>query len=87
MRCSVRVYFDNYGNHPPAWIMGQIRRLADEFGWWGIQAKRGQTNKRIRRKGYLRLVWPTRRLAKSYQAAVDELWGHIASNKRFKIQT
>lgn len=84
MHYSVRVYLDRPANHPPSWIIGQVRRVADEFGYWGIRSKRRQTNPCIQRKGYLRLVWPARRLAKAYQAAVDELWGHLVSTKRFR---
>jgi hypothetical protein len=80
----VRVYFDDFGNHPPQWIIGQVRRVADEFGRPGIEGKRGQSNAGVRRSGYLRVVWPSRRLAKQFQAAVDELWGHLVSTKRFR---
>lgn len=61
-------------NHPAPWVMGQVRRLADEFGKPGIVAKTGQKNARIRRKGYLRLVWRSRRQAERFQLAADEMY-------------
>ena len=63
------------GNHPGEWLIGQLRRLADEFGRPGIRAKRGQTNTVFFRQGGLRLRWPNRKLAVKYKAAADKLWG------------
>ena len=83
MDFTVRVDFYNYGNHSPRLIVGQVRRLADEFGRPGIMAKRGQTTQRALRTGHMRLVWPTRRLAREYQAMVEEFWGEYASTQRF----
>jgi hypothetical protein len=84
MRFAVRAYFSSFGNHSRGDVIGQVRRLADELGRPGIIAKRGQTNARVVRKGYLRTVWTTRRLAKNYQAKVAEFWGHLISTRRFK---
>ncbi len=83
---SVQVYFDEFGNHVLSHIIGQVRRLADEFGRPGITGKRGQTNRRVKRKGYLRIVWPTRKLAKAFQRLVKEIWGHLASTRRFRVK-
>jgi hypothetical protein len=80
----VRVYFDSFGNHSPDKVIGQVRRLADEEGRPGIIGKRGQTTKRVLRKGYLRIVWPTRKSARRYQQAVAEFWGHLARTKRYR---
>ncbi len=84
MAFSVRVYFDDFGNFHKDRLIGQIRRLADEFGRAGIIGKRGQTNLRIHRQGYLRIVWPTRRQARQYQDAVAEFWGDRVSTRRFR---
>lgn len=84
MAFSVRVYFDDFGNLHKNRLIGQVRRLADEFGRPGIIGKRGQINPRVRRKGYLRIAWPTRRQARQYQDAVAELWGDRVSTRRFR---
>ena len=65
----------NPTNHPRPWVVGQVRRLADEFGRPGILAKKGQDNDRVREQGYLRLPWRSRELAERYRRAVDELYG------------
>ena len=83
MKFVVRAYFNDFGNHEPAIIVGQVRRLADELGYHGIVAKRRQTNERILQRGYLRIVLPTRRLARRYQELVVEFWGHLVTTKRF----
>lgn len=79
-------------NHPVPWVFGQVRRLADEFGKPGIVAKTGQKNSRIRRTGYLRLVWRSRRQAEQFQLAADEMYGDgtatriLRSRKQFHYQ-
>lgn len=65
----------SHGNHPRQWVIGQVRHLANEFGRSGIVAKRGQSNDRIRKKGYLRLAWPSREAAERYQLAANEMYG------------
>ena len=82
---SVQVHFRNFGNHQPGQLIGQVRRLADEFGRPGIIGKRGQKNARVLKKGYLRIVWPTRQLAKAFQRLVEEFWGHLVSTRRFRL--
>jgi hypothetical protein len=82
MRFPVRVFFSKTSSV----LVGQVRRLADEFGRPGITAKRGQTNRRVRQKGYLRLVWPNRRLARAYQSAVAKWWGGQVTTRRFKCR-
>lgn len=77
-------YFDSFGNHKPSFLIGQVRRLADEFGYPGMVGKRGQTNPCVLKKGYLRIVWRTRKEAKAFQAAVDEFWGHLVTTRRFR---
>ncbi|MCF3945136.1 hypothetical protein AiwAL_08715 [Acidiphilium sp. AL] len=85
MAFSVRVYFDDFGNLHKARLIGQVRRLADEFGRPGIIGKRGQTNLRIHQQGYLRIVWPTHRQARQYQDAVAEFWGDRVSTRQFQV--
>jgi hypothetical protein len=78
----VRVYFPDVRDTR---IIGQLRNLANEFGRPGIIAKRRQTNHRVQRKSYLRLVWPTRWMARAYQTAVAKLWGGRGiTTKRFR---
>jgi hypothetical protein len=78
---SVRVFPDNLGDDH---LIGQLRRLADEFGKPGIEAKRGEFNSVVRRRGYLCLRWKNRRLAKEYQEAVARYWGDRATTRRFR---
>ena len=49
------------------------RRQADHFGPYGMQSKRRQTNDRCRRRGYLRLKFPNRRMARAYLRRVRPL--------------
>jgi hypothetical protein len=84
MQFPTRSYFDSFGDHRPSFLIGQVRRLADEFGYPGIVGKRGQKNPRVLKKGYLRIVWRTRGEAKEFQAAVDEFWGHLVITSRFR---
>jgi hypothetical protein len=81
----VRAYFNDFGNHAASIIFGQVRRLADEFGRPGIEAKAGETNVRIRRNGYMRTTWPTRQMARDFQQSVAAVWGDRVSTRRFKI--
>jgi hypothetical protein len=54
-------------------LLDLARRQADHLGRPGILAKKRQTNRRYRRKGYLRLRFPSRRLARAYIARVARL--------------
>ena len=54
-------------------LLDLARRQADHLGPFGFRAKKRQTNLRFRRKGYLRLRFPTRRLARAYVERVDSL--------------
>lgn len=49
------------------------RRQADHLGPYGFRAKRGETNLRYIRRGYLRLKFPSRGLAKAYIERVNRL--------------
>ena len=85
MRFSVQAYIHKQLNLPFGPFVGQVRRLADKLGRPGIEGKRGQTNKRVKRKGYVRIVFPTRRLAKQYQALVAQMWGSSVPTRRFRV--
>ena len=54
-------------------LLDLARRQADHLGPHGFRAKRGQTNRSYRRRGYLRLRFPTRRLARAYIARLERL--------------
>jgi hypothetical protein len=54
-------------------LLDQARRQSDHLGPWGIVAKRRQTNRRFRRRGYLRLKFPTRRLARAYARRIERI--------------
>jgi len=75
----VRAYSNDFGNHAEPIIIGQVRRLADEFGRLGIEAKAGETNVRIRRNG------PRVRWRAIFRRAFAEVWGDRVSTRRFKI--
>jgi hypothetical protein len=69
--------FNDFGNHAEPIIIGQVRRLADEFGRLGIEAKAGAANVRIRR--------PRVRSRAIFSRAFAEVWGDRVSTRRFKI--
>jgi hypothetical protein len=83
MRFSVQAYINT--NLPYGPFVGQVRRLADELGRPGIIGKRGQTNARVRSKGYVRIVFPTRGLAKQYQTLIAQMWGSSVPTRRFRV--
>lgn len=60
-------------NRGRLFLLDHARRQTDHFGRQGIRAKRGQTNTRYRQHGYIRLVFPTRTLAKRYIRRVERL--------------
>jgi hypothetical protein len=49
------------------------RRQADHLGPYGFRAKNGETNIRYMRDGFLRLIFPSRGLAKAYIDRVTRL--------------
>jgi hypothetical protein len=54
-------------------LLDKARRETDLLGPYGMRAKRNQTNRRYRRKGYIRMRFPTRRLARAYVERVERL--------------
>jgi hypothetical protein len=54
-------------------LLDLARRQTDHLGPYGLRAKCHQTNRRYRRRGYLRLKFPTRRLARAYLSRVRKL--------------
>ncbi len=65
----------------------QVRRTADLLGHSGIIAKRGQFDTVIAKQGFLCTVWPTRQLAKKFQALVKKRWGTSIETRRFRRRT
>lgn len=47
-------------------LLDLARRQCDHLGPYGFRAKKGQTNRAYKRRRYLRLRFPTRRLARAY---------------------
>ncbi len=86
MGYAVLTYFDNVGNKDKNILIGQVRRLVDELGYWGIISKSGQSNCRVKKQGFLRVIFLTRELAKRYQDIVAEFWEGIVSTRRFKSE-
>lgn len=85
MRREVRIFFNNVGNLRWEFVLAQIRHLADQFGWHGIVGKRGQTNRRVRRQGYLSVILPSKQMAIDYQDAVEQFWGDRVETKRYRL--
>jgi hypothetical protein len=54
-------------------LLDLARRQADHLGPYGIRAKHGQSNRLYRKRGYLRLQFPTRRLARAYVERLERL--------------
>jgi hypothetical protein len=54
-------------------LLDLARRQADHLGPYGIRAKHGQSNRLYRKRGYLRLRFPTRRLARAYVERLERL--------------
>lgn len=54
-------------------LLDGARRRTDYLGKDGMRAKKGQTDRRYRRKGYLRLVFPDRAMARAYMRRVERL--------------
>ncbi len=73
---STRHYFAQCRSLIRRLVVGQVRALANEFGRPGIEGKRGKTNHQVLSRGYLRIDWgQNRRLARKFQAKVNQLWG------------
>ena len=54
-------------------LIDLARRQTDHLGPLGIKAKRGQTNARFLKRGYIRLRFPTRMLRQRFAERVREL--------------
>jgi hypothetical protein len=81
----VYVYIRRIGNLRWSFLVGQLRNIADQFGKPGITGKRGQTNRRVKQQGYLRIVLPTRQMAIDFQDAVESFWGNRVETERYKL--
>ena len=62
-------------------LMDIPRRASDQLGLYGICAKRGQDNDTVRMQGHLSLRFPSRRLARQYQASLLQ-WSTFFSTQR-----
>ena len=60
-------------NRGRRFLFDLARRQADHLGPCGITAKRGETDLRIRQRGYMRLPFPTRKAARRYMERVERL--------------
>lgn len=85
MRRIVKVYIIRLGNLSWSHLVAQIRNLADQFGRPGITGKRGQTNREVRRQGYLRIEFPSKQMAMAYQEAVESFWGDRVETRRIRV--
>lgn len=54
-------------------LLDRARRECDHLGPYGIRAKKRQTNRAYRRRGYLRMRFPNRRLARAYMKRLRRL--------------
>ncbi|MGM4904959.1 hypothetical protein AB8B21_12335 [Tardiphaga sp. 866_E4_N2_1] len=63
-------------------ILDQARRMVDLMG--RFTTKRGQTNSRFARVGYLRFVFPTRRIARKFQSLVSQYCAPSVTTKRYR---
>ena len=71
-------------------LIDLARRQCDHLGPYGFRAKKDQTNRTYRRRGYLRLRFPTRRLAKAYVRRLRKLhepeitWRLMHNSNRYR---
>lgn len=84
MKYIVEVHFANQKALIRRIVLGQVRHIGDQFGHFGFRAKRGETNFRVFQRGYLRMKWPSRRLARAYQSEVDAYWGTLTTTRRLR---
>ena len=54
-------------------LVDLARRQCDHLGPHGFRAKKGQTNRSYSRRGFLKLKFPTRRLARAYVRRLERL--------------
>lgn len=80
---SVHVWVRN-SNQNVLILLDQARRCLDLLGGIGIRIKRGETNVRYLRRGYLRFVFPTRQMALRYQKLVEDYCASSVLTRRYK---
>lgn len=68
------------GNMPRKAMFDIFRRVADRLGKQGITAKKGQTDRRIRKKGYIRLRFEKRHDASAYIRNLTRLLARMGVN-------
>ena len=72
-RFAVEVSVNRLTNHDPVQLLDLARRQSDYLGRRGIEAKRGQKDRVVARKGLLRLEYGDRETARAYQNRVESL--------------
>jgi hypothetical protein len=74
----IRVYVSEADRNPLMTADG-VRRQSDYLGPAGIRAKRGQTNVRFQKTGYLRFVFPSRQMRTRFLDRVRKYCGRGVS--------
>ncbi|QDO96991.1 hypothetical protein FNB15_06760 [Ferrovibrio terrae] len=69
-------------NVDPEMMLDAARRQGDLMGDFCL--KRGQTNARYKRHGYLEFFFPTRQTAREFQNRVEQLCGTAVETKRLR---
>lgn len=71
-------------------LLDLARRQVDHLGPFGFRAKRRQTNRRYQRVGYLRMTFPTRKLAEAFTGRLAQLgepsirWRLMRNRNRYR---
>jgi hypothetical protein len=84
-RFAVIVSVNRRTNHNPVQLLDIARRQSDYLGRRGIEAKRGQKDRVLIRKGLLRLEYGDRETARAYQDRVEALGYSELETKRLRI--
>lgn len=84
-RFAVVVSVNRSTNHNPVQLLDIARRQSDYLGRRGIEAKRGQKDRVVIRKGLLRLEYEDRETARAYQDRVEALGYNELETKRLRI--
>lgn len=84
-RFAVVVSVNRRTNHDPVQLLDIARRQSDYLGRRGIEAKRGQKDRVLIRRGLLRLEYADRETARAYQDRVEALGYSELETKRLRI--
>ena len=68
-------------------VFDQVRRQFDYLGGIGFRLKRGLTDRKIQKDGYIRVMFPTRALAKKFQRRVERYCDDslVVERRRLKV--